>query len=63
LEYGRRLHFVGAVSVGLAGYALGAAVTGALVTILFVSLSALVLVAVVRTRRRKRVSPEYHRAS
>jgi len=40
-----------AVSVGLAGYALGAAATGALVTVLFVSLSVFVLVAVVRTRR------------
>ena len=44
-----------AVSIGLAGYALGAAATGVVTTVVFASLIALVLVNVVRARRRARV--------
>jgi len=46
-----------AVSVGLAGYALGAAATGALTTVVFVALIVFVLVTAVRARRRERALP------
>ena len=42
-----------AISIGAAGYALGAAVTGALATVLFVGIAAAVVV-IVATRRRRR---------
>jgi membrane protein DedA with SNARE-associated domain len=43
-----------ATSIGLAGYALGAAAAGALTTVVFVSLTLFAVVTVVRTRRRRR---------
>ena len=42
-----------AVSIGLAGYALGAAATGAYATVVLVALIAFVVVVVVRNRRHR----------
>ena len=46
-----------AVSIGLAGYALGAAATGALTTIVFVSLIVFLVVVFLRNRRAESVRP------
>lgn len=46
-----------AVSIGLAGYALGAAATGALTTLIFVSLIVFLVVVFLRNRRLERVRP------
>lgn len=46
-----------AVTIGLAGYALGAAATGALTTFIFASLIVFLVVAFLRNRRAQRLRP------